>query len=1260
MDESQILQVARRLKGKEREAFLDSFCLGDAAMRQRIETRLAEEDLLQSASESAAVADHSEVVTQLSDQDPGLQITLPSDAADSASFVLSGVPESDADLVAGQWIGPYQLQERLGQGGMGDVWRAVQSEPVRREVAVKVIRSGIGSREILARFDAERQALALMNHPNIAKILDAGKTGDGQPYFVMELVPGTRLTTYCDQQRLSLEDRLKLFVEVCSGVQHAHQKGIIHRDLKPGNIIVGTQDGKPVPKIIDFGLAKAIGASGQLNEESLLTNIGQILGTLKYMSPEQASLNPVDIDTRTDIYALGVILYELLTGSTPLDDPSLKGQAALKVLEFIRDHDPLRPSSKLSSISNEERSSVTGKRQTDNARLSRALIGDLDWIVMRALEKDRSRRYESASGFAADIERFLHNEPVTARPPSVRYRFGKFVRKNRIGVTAAGLVLASLIAGMAGTGWGLRQAIVARDAETTAKEQETAQRRVAEQRQQEAEAAAERERLAKEVSNRRLTQIELINNAVFDIFSEFDIKKVREGDDPVEYVLGNRLAEMGKQLDADSIDDPTVLASLWSRLGNTLISLGLNEQAIEFLKQARELRTEKLGAQHEDTLTTMNNLAAAYRADGQYHLAMPLYEETFGVRRVILGELHPLTLTSLSNLALGYGSRREYAQALPLLEEVLTKRQELLGNNHPDTISTLTDLATGYLSNGEARRAIPLFEDALQRHREVLGDDHIDIGYMLSNLAAAYEASGQAGKAVPLFEESVRLQRQRFGRDHPRTLNSLNNLAYGYQKNHQPDKALPLFRELLELSKTRFGEVHPQTASVMGNLGALLVLTGNHQEALPMLEEALRQYQNQPDKDSQKSVDVMGSLGAAFRAANRIDESLQMFERALEIQRTSLGDEHPSTVNAMNNVAASYVSAGKPEKAVPLFETSLRVAREKLGNEHPLTLNGMNNLAASYVRIGDLPRAISLLEEWLTIQRTQLGDDHPEVIKRVLSLANQYRNAAEFEKAISAFQEVLDWRTENLGDDHPETLGVMNTLAATFWSNAQLDQSVPLLEESLSRMEAALGRDHATTQTTLANLGISYRDAGRIDEGLRLLEEVWLSSESVDSMFWVGPQLLATCVENGDLQKGSELGTELLSKASTTFPENSVELANQLLAVCRSLKATDKLEATEIAIRQTVAILDRESPDEWLHFEALAVLGDVLLKQKKFDEAEPLLICGYEGMKTRLKSIPPIRRNALKSTLENLVQLYEETERSDEMTKWEAELQRNR
>jgi serine/threonine protein kinase/tetratricopeptide (TPR) repeat protein len=383
----------------------------------------------------------------------------------------------------GTVIGPYRLIEPIGEGGMGTVWMAQQTEPVKRLVAINLIKAGMDSRQVVARFEAERQALALMDHPNIARVLDAGTTSAGRPYFVMELVKGVPITRYCDGQRLTPRQRLELFVPVCQAVQHAHQKGIIHRDLKPGNVLVALYDDRPVPKVIDFGVARATGP--QLTEQTLHTGFGAIVGTVEYMSPEQASFNQLDVDTRSDIYSLGVLLYELLTGSTPFTRKELEQSGVLEILRLIREQEPTRPSTKLSTA--EGLPTLAANRGTEPAKLSRLVRGELDWIVMKALEKDRNRRYESASAFAADVQRYTNDEPVQACPPSAGYRLRKLMRRNRGLVLAAGLVLLALVGGFIGTTWGLvravaaeRNAIVESDAKERARQNEAQQHREAE------------------------------------------------------------------------------------------------------------------------------------------------------------------------------------------------------------------------------------------------------------------------------------------------------------------------------------------------------------------------------------------------------------------------------------------------------------------------------------------------------------------------------------------------------------------------------------------------------------------------------------------------------------------------------------------------------------------------------------------------------------------------------------------------------------
>jgi serine/threonine protein kinase len=355
----------------------------------------------------------------------------------------------------GEFIGNYKLLQQIGHGGFGTVWMAQQHEPVRRRVALKIIKLGMDTKEVIARFEQERQALAMMDHPNIARVFDAGATATGRPYFVMELVRGVKITEYCDEQQLSTDERIDLFVHVCHAVQHAHQKGIIHRDLKPSNILVTINDGAAVPKVIDFGVAKAM--QGRLTDSTVFTQFEQMIGTPLYMSPEQAEMTSLDIDTRSDIYSLGVLLYELLTGRTPIDTSTLARAGMDEIRRIIREVDPPKPSARLKTLDGNELTTAAKRRHTDAARLPRSLRGDIDWIVMKCLEKDRKRRYDTANGVAADLQRHLRNEVVVARPPTATYLLSKLIKRNKLAFAAAAAIVASLMAGMAATVWQLVQ-----------------------------------------------------------------------------------------------------------------------------------------------------------------------------------------------------------------------------------------------------------------------------------------------------------------------------------------------------------------------------------------------------------------------------------------------------------------------------------------------------------------------------------------------------------------------------------------------------------------------------------------------------------------------------------------------------------------------------------------------------------------------------------------------------------------------------------
>ena len=417
--EEEIFDAARELADDERAAYLAGRCGQDADLRQRIEGMLA------------ADAAAGEFFKTHERRHP--------------LMILADASLSPSIEKAGDRIGRYKLLEKIGEGGFGEVWMAEQREPVKRRVALKIIKLGMDSRQVVARFEAERQALAMMDHPNIAKVFDADVTDTGRPYFVMELVRGIKITEYCDQNQLPTRERLELFIQVCQAIQHAHQKGIIHRDIKPSNILVTLHDGVPVPKVIDFGIAKA--TQQELTDKTVFTQFQQFIGTPAYMSPEQAEMSGLDIDTRADIYSLGVLLYELLVGQTPFDAKEMMQGGLDAMRQIIREKEPLRPSTKLNTLQGDARTTAGKRRQTDVGKLVHQLQGDLDWIVMKCLEKDRTRRYETANGLAADIQRHLANEPVVARPPSAAYRFQKAWQRNKLVFTAGTAVAVALVAG---------------------------------------------------------------------------------------------------------------------------------------------------------------------------------------------------------------------------------------------------------------------------------------------------------------------------------------------------------------------------------------------------------------------------------------------------------------------------------------------------------------------------------------------------------------------------------------------------------------------------------------------------------------------------------------------------------------------------------------------------------------------------------------------------------------------------------------------
>ncbi|MFO0888896.1 MAG: serine/threonine-protein kinase [Isosphaeraceae bacterium] len=773
----------------------------------------------------------------------------------------------------GAVIGRYKILEAMGQGGMGTVFLAEQLHPVRRRVALKVIKPGMDTAQVIARFEAERQALAMMDHPNIARALDAGTTDAGRPYFVMELVEGSPITRYCDENRLGIRPRLELFVAICRAVQHAHQKGIIHRDIKPSNILVTIHDGRPVPKVIDFGIAKAI--DQRLTERTLFTQLGQLVGTPEYMSPEQAELGGQDIDTRSDVYSLGVLLYELLTGTTPLVRERLRQVGYGEILRRIREEEPPRPSTRLSEV--DTLPSLSAERDIEPSRLRRLLRGELDWIVMKALEKDRSRRYETSNALARDVERYLADEPVEAGPPTATYRLRKFARKHRtlLAVGTAFVTLLTLAAGV--STW---QAIRATRAEAKARiaeaEATTGLRRaVAAEKKSDAEKArAESEAaIARAVSG--FLQEDLLAEAAPE-------KNARDKKVTVEELLDRA----GKKIEGRFDKQPLVEAAVRQTIGDTYKSLGNFKAARPHLQRALDLRRGELGTEHPDTLTSMHNLGVLHEMEGDLGLAELFYRDELEIERRVHGEEHPDTLLAMDRLATAYQNQAKFSEAEPLFVKSLEVTRRVQGELHKQTLAAMNNLALLYRLEGKYDEAEPILVKALQGWRRTLGPENPLTLQSINNLAVLYMLRGRLDEAEPLAIEAVATRKRVQGPEHPQTLMSMHNLARLYQNRNKLREAEALADETLETHRRLLGAVHPGTLASLNTLASIRRSLGKREESEAIFKELLdarRRAQGPGHPEVARTLRDLGQtqleLGRPTEAELRLRDALAIHEK---------------------------------------------------------------------------------------------------------------------------------------------------------------------------------------------------------------------------------------------------------------------------------------------------------------------------------------------------------------------------------------------
>ncbi len=1149
LNDAQIFNVARKIPpGEGRNCYLEQACGVDTEVRKRVDVLLDAYQPEDRFLEGQAIAlDLTRVETR------------PQDFEENH-----------------EWIGPYKLLEVIGEGGMGTVYMAEQTEPVKRRVALKLIKTGMDTRQVIARFEAERQALALMDHPNIAKVHDAGATDAGRPYFVMELVKGKPITEFCDELRLDIEARLKLFQKVCQAVQHAHQKGIIHRDLKPSNVMVAMYDDQSVPKVIDFGVAKATG--DELTEQTMFTRFGQIVGTLEYMSPEQAQFNNLDIDTRSDIYSLGAIFYELLAGEPPFEREKIKSQALDETLRMIREDEPTKPSTRLSAV--QKAKQTAANRLTSPEKLGSKLRGDLDWIVMKALEKDRTRRYQTASVLTDDIDRYLNYQPVLAMPPKLTYRLRKFIGRNKTAVSLAILVISALCIGLI-VSINFNQAI--REQKNIAEAKTT----IAKQEAENATAIA-----------RFMVDDFLALTTVEGQFRFDDQSSIQLGRDST---LRQLLLRAGEKLNGQKELNPKTESQLHWIVGSSLMEFAHYNDSIQHLRRALSTCVQRPDHDPTERVKISNSLTLSYVESGLYLDALKLADETYQFARRATGIQPNQLVDSLRLLAKANEKVGNYPEAVSLFEQALDQREALNGIKNRETIASLNDLAHCMYLASEFNQALEQQSAAV-----ALAVEHLDAFDPVSlrsirNLADIHGQLGDVDRAVELLDTAITQLRDTLGDDHSQTVATANSLATCLTKSGRIEDAKEILERNLEWCNRKLGIEHPNTITCLNN------------------------------------------LGTAYAQNKEYDLAEKAFRDALSSSESRLGNTHPQTLNARQNLAAVFNMQRKWESAIPMFEQVLASQQESLGEDHIKTLTTLHNLGYAYFYLGRLKDARDALEAAQKMKIDRIGANNPSTLRTTRLLSSVYCRLGKNDRSLALARNVVDIISADRSDDDPDVMQIHYWLATQYWACGEYDNAIMLLQRLKTQQTAKASREHPKTVKYIANLGKNLADAKRFEEAIEYLEEAHSSIQNNPELVWVTPVLIGAYLQTGREQSASEMADEHLLTLRRGYPKDSVSLALEMRQLCENyFIPAQKYEIANSLLEVYSGVLAEKRDGYWVTYKAQSLLGDTLVAMRKFDEAERILLKSHDGLLATASTQDPVHRNRfLSSSFERLVRLYE-------------------